>query len=451
MLTRESSFNEPKPHPFMAFQESTSSPFQKAVRRLDAASKFADIHPEVIERLKIPKSSLTVSVPIRMDDGRLRVFEGYRVRHNDLLGPGKGGLRYHPKADLEEIKALAFWMTCKCALLDLPYGGAKGGVMVDPKELSSMELERLSREFMTRIAPVIGPEIDIPAPDLYTNARIMGWMMDEYSRLAGRRVPEVITGKPLGLGGSLGRDTATGRGGYVCIKELEKVHNWQPEKVTVALQGFGNASQAVARLLHSDNYRIVAVSDSQGGIHRPEGFDVPSLIHQKNKTRKLEAVYCSGSLCETVEADAVDNEELLQLEVDLLIPAAVGNVITGKNADKVRARNIIELANGPLDDDADQILAEKGITVVPDILANAGGVTVSYYEWIQNRIGETWSEKLVHEKLDQRMREQFGKVREVAAEHDIPLRTAAYALALRRIGQTVEDLGTSRFFESTKN
>jgi len=427
-------------------EASSSGMFRRAVRRLDEAARYADLHEEVIERLKIPKSVLSVSVPVRMDDGTLRIFEGYRVRHSDLRGPGKGGIRFHPCANLDEIKTLSFWMTCKCAVLDLPYGGAKGGVIVDPHELSRMELERLSREFIARIAPVIGPETDIPAPDVYTNSRIMGWMMDEYSRLEGKRTPGVLTGKPIGLGGSRGRDTATGRGGYICLKQLEKENGWIPSETSVVIQGFGNAGQSVARLLHADGYRIVAVSDSKGGIYQPDGLDIPSLIERKNATRKLEAVYCHGSVCEVVEADRITNEELLELDADILVPAALEGALTESNADKIKARTILELANGPTDDAADTLLAGRGCTVIPDILANAGGVTVSYYEWVQNRTGESWSERRVQEALDERMAEQFSAVQSLAHEHGIPLRTAAYALALRRISEVVCALGTRTYF-----
>ena len=420
--------------------------FQAALEQLNDAIPFADIDAEVVERLRYPKATLTVSIPVRMDDGSLKIFDGYRVRHSDVRGPGKGGLRYHPKVDLDEVKALAFWMTCKCAVMDLPYGGAKGGIAVDPKGLSTLELERLSRGFIGRIADFIGPDTDIPAPDVYTNARIMGWMMDEYSAVVRQRTPAVITGKPIALGGIRGRNGATGRGGYICLKELEKERGWNPQEITVAIQGFGNAGQSVAKLLHADGYRIVAVSDSKGAIYRKEGFNIPSLIYKKNERQSLEAVYCENNVCESVNATTLSNEEMLAVDVDILIPAALGNVITTKNAGSIQARVILELANGPTTHEADKALEKRGTLVIPDILANAGGVTVSYFEWIQNRSGDSWTEEKVHRRLEERMREQFRAVHDLKELHSISMRTAAYVLALKRIGEAVEALGTSRYF-----
>lgn len=420
--------------------------FENAVKRLDKAIAYAKVDAEAVEKLKHPQSVLEVSIPVRMDDGSLRFFHGYRVRHDATRGPGKGGIRYHPDTSLDEVKALAFWMTCKCAVAGIPYGGAKGGVTVNPKELSRMELERLSRGFIQRIADVIGPDQDIPAPDVYTNAMIMGWMMDEYARIRRAHCPGVITGKPVALGGSLGREDATGRGAYYCIKELERIRGWRPAEITVAVQGFGNGGQHVARLLHADGYRIAAISDSGGGIYNREGFDVPSVIAEKNRSRRVRAVYCEGSVCQEAPSDAITNETLLELDVDILIPAALENVITGENAPRVRAGCIVELANGPLTGEADALLADRGILVVPDILANAGGVTVSYYEWVQNRTGYYWQEQEVHEKLETIMRREFGNVHALMEQHQTTMRTAAYVHALNRIGEAVEAHGTEAFF-----
>ncbi len=420
--------------------------FDDAIRRLDRAFQFASIDPEAVKKLKHPKSVLEVSVPVRMDDGSLQIFTGYRVRHDDTRGPTKGGIRYHPDVSLGEVKALAFWMTFKCAVANLPYGGGKGGIIVNPKELSPMELERLSRGFIEQIVDFIGPETDVPAPDVYTNAMIMGWMMDEYSKIHRRRTPAVITGKPIPLGGSLGRDDATGRGAYHCIKELEKKRGWNPEDVRVAVQGFGNAGQHVSRLLHTDGYRIVALSDSRGGIYREQGFDVPSLIHFKNESRQLKAVYCQGSVCEMIKSDSITNEQLLELDVDLLIPAALENQITKDNAADIKAPVIIEVANGPVTSEADTMLNERDKLVVPDILANAGGVTVSYFEWVQNKCGYYWTLEEVHQRLHEIMSREFNVVYDFMTEKKIDMRTAAYAVALNRIGQAIESQGTMRYF-----
>ena len=334
--------------------------FTDALRRLDEVADLIEVDPEVLERLRHPKSVMEVAIPIRRDDGSLKVFDGYRVRYDDTRGPTKGGIRFHPDVDVSEVKALAFWMTIKCAVVGLPFGGGKGGVVCNPKELSRLELERVSRGFVQALHDVLGPETDIPAPDVYTNAMVMGWMTDEYSRIERRRCPGTFTGKPIELGGSLGRDDATGRGAYYCIKELEERRGWTPGEVTVAIQGFGNAGQHVAALLHADGYRIVAVSDSQGGIRRDEGFDVPSLVQNKNDTRALRAVYCEGSVCQLVDAEVITNEELLELDVDILIPAALEGVITEDNAGRIKARTIIEVANGPITSDADRVLVAAG-------------------------------------------------------------------------------------------
>jgi len=424
----------------------SDSLFLDAVKRLDRAAEYAPIDDEALEKLKHAKAILQVSIPLRMDDGSLRIFEGCRVRHDDTRGPTKGGLRYHPDVSLDQVKALAFWMTCKCAVVGIPYGGAKGGVIVNAKELSRLELERLSRGYIRHMADFIGPDTDIPAPDVYTNEMVMGWMMDEYSLIRRRRVPEVITGKPIPLGGSLGRSDATGRGAYYCIKELERRRGWKPAEVRVAVQGFGNVGQAVARLLAADGYRVVAVSDSRGGIYRAEGFDVPSLIQFKNESRQLKAVYCEGSVCEMVDAETITNSELLALDVDLLIPAALEDQITAENVDEVQARAIVEVANGPTTSEADDELAMREVLLVPDILANAGGVTVSYFEWTQNRQGFYWPLEEVHQRLHEIMAREFNAVYDLHERHQINMRTAAYAHALDRIGRAIEAQGTQRYF-----
>jgi glutamate dehydrogenase (NADP+) len=420
--------------------------FDQALSRLDTAFKYSNIDSEALTRLRHPKAALEVSIPVRMDNGTLEVFTGYRVHHDNTRGPTKGGIRFHPDVSLGEVKALAFWMTFKCAVVGIPYGGAKGGVIVDPKKLSRMEVEKLSRGYIEQISYFIGPDKDIPAPDVYTNSMIMGWMMDEYSKINHKHSPAVITGKPIELGGSLGREDATGRGAYYCIKQLEKKRNWNPKDITVAVQGFGNAGQYIASLLHKDGYKIVAVSDSKGGIYSKEGFDVPSLIRAKLETKEVKAVYCQGSVMEAVPSTQITNEELLGLEVDLLIPSAMENAIHEQNVQNVKAKIIVEVANGPITYEADQILNQKKILVLPDILANAGGVTVSYFEWVQNRAGYYWSEEEIHHKLDTIMVKAFNEVYAMMTENDIDMRTAAYAVALNRLGKAIGVQGTHSYF-----
>jgi glutamate dehydrogenase (NADP+) len=420
--------------------------FKQAIKRLDAASEHSNIDSESLEKLKHPKSTLTVSIPVRMDDGSLKYFTGFRVRHDDTRGPTKGGIRFHPSVSRGEVRALAFWMTIKCAVMGIPFGGGKGGIIVNPKELSRMELERLSRGFISRIADAIGPDTDIPAPDVYTNPMIMGWMMDEYSNIVRRYSPAVITGKPIPLGGSLGRDDATGRGGYYCIKQLEKRLGLVPEKTTVAIQGFGNAGQAAASLLHQDGYKIVAVSDSRGGIYREEGFDVPSIQHAKNHMKQVKAVYCDGAVCETVSATTITNEELLELDVDILIPAALEDQITHANAKNIKASYIVELANGPITLEADDILFKQKTLVIPDVLANAGGVTVSYFEWVQNRQGYPWTLEEVHERLKTIMDREFNYIYDLKEQHKCDMRTASYTHALNRYNEAAVAQGTHHYF-----
>jgi len=424
--------------------------FKDAIAHLEKAGGLADIDEETLEHLKHPVMELSFSIPVRKDDGTLAFFKGYRVHYNNLRGPCKGGIRYFPSVSLSETRTLALWMTLKCSVVNLPFGGAKGGVCVDPKTLSPMELEKLSRGFIEKIADFIGPDIDIPAPDVYTNNMIMGWMMDEYSHIVRQRVPAVITGKPISLGGTVGRNDATGRGAYYCIKELEKRKQWNAKEKTVAVQGFGNAGQHIAELLYRDGYRIVAVSDSKGGIYNKEGFNISSLIYVKNSSKELKAVYCEGTVCETVDAEKLSNQELLELDVDILIPAALENQITIDNAENIKADVIVEVANGPTTYQGDQILQKNNKLVIPDILANAGGVTVSYFEWVQNRCGFYWELSEVHQRLQNKMRTAFNDIYGMMENLSQSMRICAYVYALNRLGEAVAAGGTRDYFESGK-
>jgi len=422
--------------------------FDNARAQLEKALKHYSIDHESELRLSSPKAALSVSIPVRMDDGSLKVFQGYRVRYNDLLGPAKGGIRYHPGVSLDEVTSLAFWMTFKCAVVGIPYGGGKGGVTVNPKELSLLEIERLSRGYMTAIADFIGPNVDIPAPDVYTNSMIMGWMVDEYSNIKREFTPAIITGKPIALGGSKGREDATGRGGFYVMEALKERLGLGTKPLTIAVQGFGNVGYHFARLAAEAGHKIVAVSDSQGAIYKKDGLDPTSVYQVKQDSRELKAAYCKGSVCEFVDHDTLSNEELLELDVDVLVPAALENVIQKGNAPKVKAKVVVELANGPTSPEADDILFEKGIHVIPDILANAGGVTVSYFEWVQNRAGYYWEESQVHERLKVIMDRASNEVAQLYSEHEADLRTCGYIAALRRINQAVQAKGTLRNFSS---
>ncbi len=411
--------------------------YQQALLRLEQAAEYSKAAPETVERLKRPKRILEVSVPVRMDDGSERVFTGFRVQHDNTRGPAKGGIRYHHTVHLDEVKALAFWMSFKCACVGIPFGGGKGGVIVDPRKLSMLEIERLSRRYIREIAPIIGPDTDVPAPDVYTNARIMAWMMDEYSALAGQPTPAVITGKPVSRGGSIGRDDATARGGFYIIGELADRRGWKASEVRIAIQGFGNAGQQFAKLASGAGYRIVAVSDSSGAIHCEKGFDVDALIKSKDK---------SGKVTDHSEGDKIDADKLLELDVEILVPAALEGVITKDNASNIKAKTVLELANGPTTPEADEILADADTLVIPDILANAGGVTVSYFEWTQNKSSYYWNKERVHDELKTIMTREFSAVHDLKEDRGITMRTAAYTHALDRLADAHEATGTRSDF-----
>jgi glutamate dehydrogenase (NAD(P)+) len=412
--------------------EENLNPFAIAMAQFDRAAEYLDLDDGMRELLKTPKRQLVVSIPVKMDDGRLQVFEGYRVQHNLARGPGKGGIRYHPDVTLDEVKALAMWMTWKCATVNLPYGGAKGGVRVNPKELSQGELERLTRRYATEIAPLIGPDRDIPAPDVYTDAQTMAWIMDTISMFKGHTELGVVTGKPVELGGSLGRQEATARGCQFVIREACRAFGLSLPDATVVVQGFGNAGSNVARFLHEDGARIIALSDSKGGIYNPRGLDPLAALEHKTRT---------GSLQGLPNTEAITNEELLELPCDILVPAALENQITRRNADRIRARLIAEAANGPTTPAADDILFDRGITVIPDILANAGGVSVSYFEWVQNQYGFFWPEDEVRRHLERIMTSAFHAVRAMAERYRVDLRRGAYILAIERVAEATRVRG----------
>ncbi len=404
--------------------------WEVAQRQFDLAADRLDLDPGMRLVLREPRREFTCHFPVHMDDGTVQVFTGYRVQHNLGRGPAKGGIRYHQDVSLDEVKALAMWMTWKCAVVGIPYGGGKGGVIVDPKQLSQKELEGLTRRFFTEIEVLVGPEKDIPAPDVNTNAQIMAWMMDTYSMHAGYTVPGVVTGKPISLGGSEGRNEATARGTVFCIIEAARHLGIELNKATVSVQGFGNAGSIAARLITDEGATVVAVSDSTGGIHDPEGLDIGKVIAWKQE---------HGTVQGFPGAKDISNAEVLEVECDILIPAALENQITARNAGNIKARMIAEAANGPTTPEADEILFKSWKTfMIPDILCNAGGVTVSYFEWVQDLNRDHWSEEVVNAKLKEIMVKAFQEVLAVARREQCDMRTAAYLLAVRRVADAME-------------
>ncbi|HLN01264.1 MAG TPA: Glu/Leu/Phe/Val dehydrogenase [Bryobacteraceae bacterium] len=410
----------------------TLNPFEIAQAQFDTAADYLMLDDGLRTILKTPKRQLIVSIPVRMDDGRIKVFEGYRVQHNLSRGPAKGGIRYHPDVTLDEVKALASWMTWKCATVNIPYGGGKGGVRVDPKQLSLGELERLTRRYATEIAPIIGPDRDIPAPDVNTNPQTMAWFMDTISMFHGHTELGVVTGKPLSLGGSKGRHEATARGCQYTTRAACAVKRLTLKGAKVAVQGFGNAGSIAARLLHEDGATLIAASDSKGGIYNEHGIDPEAALRHKEET---------GSLVGFKGCDHITNHELLELRCDVLVPAALENAITLENAEHVRAKIVAEAANGPTTPGADQILREKGIFVIPDILCNAGGVTVSYFEWVQDLYGFFWTEHEVNNYLERTMNAAFKDVHAAAEKYRVDMRIGAYITAVARVAEATRVRG----------
>ena len=400
------------------------NPFEAMMSRFDRAAELLDLEPGLYKVLRHPEKQITVSVPVMMDNGEVEVFIGHRVLYNTSRGPAKGGIRFDLQVTLEEVKALAAWMTWKCAVVNLPFGGAKGGVVCDPLKMSAGELERLTRRYTAGIINTLGPDSDVPAPDVNTNERVMAWVMDTYSMRVGHTVTAVVTGKPIEMGGSLGRREATGRGCMIVTKEALKHLGMAVQGVTVAVQGFGNVGSVAAQLLQREGCKIVAIGDRHGAFYNKNGIDVDAAVEYVKQNRTLEGFK---------DGDRISNEELLTSDVDVLLPAALENVITSKNAAKIQAKIVCEGANGPTTAGADSILDEKEIFVIPDILANAGGVTVSYFEWVQDRGGYFWSEETVNERLTDIMRRSFAEVLKSSMQHRVNMRTAAYMTSISRV------------------
>lgn len=410
----------------------TGNAYDVALENFDAAANALELDSDTREMIKYPERVLTVTVPVRMDDGHIHRFEAYRVQHSSVRGPAKGGIRYHPEVTLDEVKALATWMTWKCAVVNIPFGGGKGGVTCDPKHMSQGELERMTRRYTSAILPLIGPEQDIPAPDVYTNPQTMAWIMDTFSMTKGYPIPGVVTGKPICLGGSLGRNEATGRGVYYTILSACDHLLMKVKGATVVIQGFGNAGSIAAQLLHEAGAKIIAVSDSTGCIYNPHGIDIPNLMHLKALT---------GRVAGFPDAENIKPEELLAIECDVLIPAALENAVHADNAAMVRARIVAEAANGPVTPAADRILESKGVFLIPDILCNAGGVTVSYFEWVQDEQHLFWEAQDVYNRLERVMKTAFRDVLKIHEERNVPMRIAANMLGIGRVAEAVKIRG----------
>jgi len=407
---------------------------QKQLRKI---ANFLKIEPEILQELEEPHRVIKFQIPVLMDDGKVKIFSGFRSQHNNAFGPYKGGIRFHPDVSEDEIKALSMLMTWKCALVGLPFGGGKGGVIVEPRELSRGELERLSREYVRGIFPWIGPDIDIPAPDINTNPQIMAWMTDEYSKLKSQETPAAFTGKPLDLWGLEGREEATGYGGVVILEKLKKIFGFRPQDTTFAIQGFGNVGSNFAHFAFQEGYKIIALSEREGGIYVPEGLNPEQTLRCREEKGKIAGCYCVGSVCDLSLGKQITNEEFLEMKVDILVPAAVENVITKNNAPKIKAKYIIEMANGPVTSGAQAILEKRKILSVPDILANAGGVIASYFEWLQSKEKKKWEREQTFNELSKILKKAFDKVYSLSKKEDINLRRAAYLIAIYRVAKAM--------------
>lgn len=417
-------YKEPAP-----YRRGEANPFESMMVRFDKACALYNLDEGLYNYLKYPVKQIIVSIPVTMDNGKLEVFEGYRVIHDNILGPSKGGIRYSPDVDIDEVKALASWMTWKCAIANIPFGGAKGAVKCDPKKLSMRELEQITRRYTVNLLEILGPDSDIPAPDMNTDEQIMAWIMDTYSMHKQETVTGVVTGKPIIIGGSRGRREATGRGVMIATMAALKTLEIDPTSCTCVVQGYGNVGSVSAQLLNEKGVKIIAISDVSGGYYNPEGIDVPKSIEYVSKNKTLEG----GNF-----GELISNDDLLELECDILVPAAKEDQITAHNADKIKAKLIVEGANGPISADADDIISSKGIRVIPDILANSGGVIVSYFEWVQDRIGYFWDEDDVNSRLNRMMTEAFDAVYNTAVEYNTTFRLGAYVYAIDKVSRVLK-------------